>query len=232
MAWKMSQSLTATTNNTRSTSSTSAKSIPHNNSTWKPDLFAKKFVPAWLQNINNLPARNSYISPTPPDVNFEEYAQTFLPKPLFLACPSTTFIREIQSPRYALDIQPLGPQIPFQDLDIRNYYLHFCNVLIDERRALAEDLKQYNLYEVALYPETLHARIVFRLRIPGLQEYVPPVIPSIFIGDAVIIRLVYAGAMAGFFDGNEYVAYIHAINRREVRTRFILSIEIMRNTLF
>lgn len=206
--------MTHSTSNNRSTSSTSTTSTSGNNTVWKPDLYAQKFIPRWIQHINSLPAR-SCLSPAPPYVNFEDYAQTFLPQPLFLNAPSTSFLRRIQSTKFALDVQP-GPQIPLQNLDMQNYYLHFSNLVIKERQELAEDLKQYNLYQTALEPMPAYGNDAFRLHVPGLQEYVPPVIPSIFVGDAVIIRAVYGGPMSGSFDGNEYVAYIHALDRREV----------------
>ena len=210
--------MTHSTSNTRSspsiTSPATSAAPPH--STWKPNLYAQKFIPAWLQNINTVPAIHSLLSPSPPFVNFEDYAKTFLPEPLFQTCPSTLFVKKIQEPKFALDVSPTGPQIPLNELDIRNYYLHFANALIEERRALAQDLKQYHIYQTSLTPEPRHGPYAFKFYVPGLQEYVPPVIPSIFLGDAVIVRGIHVGMHNGYFDGNEYVAYIHSLNRKEV----------------
>ena len=114
--------LSVTFNGTRiraSTSSTPAKSVTPQDA--KFDLYARKFIPASLQNINSLPALHTIFSPPPAYTNFEGYAQTFLPKALFCASPSTQFLASIQSARYALDVNPLGPQIPLARLEIRIY---------------------------------------------------------------------------------------------------------------
>jgi hypothetical protein len=180
----------------------------------KLDLYAQKFIPSWLQQINNLPTVQTLFSPMPTYVDFEEYAHSFLPKPLFDSCPSKQFLTSIQNPWYALDAIPFGPQIPVQRLDTQNYAAHFRNVLIEERRALAEEFKQYNLFEVPLeiVPSTGH---VYRLTVPGLREY----IPAVFVGDTLIIRAIRATAPSSLvnFDGIQYIAYIWAIDRLRVR---------------
>lgn len=204
--------MTPTTSKTKSTTSTPATSTSVQER--KFDLYAQKFVPAWLQNINSLPAQTIF-SPSPIYVNFEEYAHTFLPKLHFAGSPSTQFLLSIQSPRYALDVPPLGPQIPLARLDMRNYSSHFRNGLIEERRALAEDFKQYNLFATQLEPDSWQ-KDAFKLSVPGLREY----IPAVFVGDTLIIRAIRQPAMAiyGPFDGIEYVAYIWAIDRLKVRS--------------
>ena len=205
--------MTPTSSQTKSTSSTPATSISPQEARF--DLYAQKFVPAWLQNINSLPALHTIFSPAPAYTNFEEYAQTFLPKPLFAVSPSTQFLATIQSARYALDVTPLGPQIPLARLDIRNYATHFRNALIEERRALAEEFKQYNLFETPL-ELVAWQKDVYTLNVPGLREY----IPAIFVGDTVIIRAIRVPTLqpSGPFDGIEYIAYIWAIDRMKVST--------------
>ena len=203
--------MTPTSSKTKSTSSTPATNISTQEA--KFDLYAKTFVPAYLQNINSLPALHTIFSPAPAYTNFEEYAETFLPKPLFGASPSTQFLASIQSVRYALDVSPLGPQIPLARLDIRNYAAHFRNALIEERRALAEEFKQYNLFQTPM--ELVRwQKDVFSLNVPGLREY----IPAIFVGDTVIIRAIRMPTLqlSGPFDGIEYIAYIWAIDRLKV----------------
>jgi hypothetical protein len=98
---------------------------------------------------------------------------------------------------------------------MQNYAAHFYNTLIEERGALAEDLRQYNLYEVPVHstPTATHPDL-YRIGVTGLREYLPPVIPSIFVGDTLAIRAVYP--VEGDFDGYEYLGYISSINRREV----------------
>jgi hypothetical protein len=207
MAW-----MTPTSSNkTKSTSSTPATTTTV--SEWKPDLFAQKFIPARLKTINSLPALHTILSPSPAYTNFEEYAQTFLPKPLYQTCASSQFLATIRDPRYALDTNPLGPQIPLSELDTRNYATHFKNLLIEERQALAEEFKQYNLYEVPV--ETIpYQKDVYKINVPGLREY----IPGIFVGDSLIVRAIRISPtmLVGHFDGTEYVAYIWAIDRLRV----------------
>jgi hypothetical protein len=179
----------------------------------KFDLYAQKFIPTWLQQINTLPAVRVIFSPRPTYVDFEDYAQSFLPKRLFASCPSTQFLASIQHPWYALDACLVGPQIPIQRLDTRNYATHFRNVLIEERRALAEEFKQYNLFEATLEPAPWQ-RDVYKVTVPGLREY----IPAVFVGDTLIIRAIRAPTLSSMvhFDGIEYVAYIWAIDRLKV----------------
>src|SRR5947207_1530785 len=97
--------ITPTTSKSKSTSSTSATSSPPPQADPvdppKLDVYATKFVPGWLHQINSVPASRIF-SPQPAYVNFEEYAQTFLPKPLYDASPSREFLSCIQNEWYAL----------------------------------------------------------------------------------------------------------------------------------
>lgn len=204
--------MTPTTSRLSSTASTAAPSISPA-AEWKPDLFSKKFIPGWLLWVNDQPAS---IVPSPPPlyVNFEEYAQTFLSKPLYGSCASTQFVLSVKEPRYALDVEPVGPQIPMSKLTNHNYSAHFRNMLIEERRALAEEFKQYNLYETHLEPMPWKEGM-YRIMVPGLRDHLPPVL----IGDSVRIRAIRAAGypLTRQFDGYEHGAFIWAIDRRAVR---------------
>jgi hypothetical protein len=209
MAW-----LTPSPSEKKSTSSTPATSTTSpSQREGKLDLYAQKFVPAWLQNINSLPALRTILSPPPFYINFEEYAQTFLPKPVYLGAPSSQFLDTVRHERYALDVNPLGPLVPLQRLEMRNYAAHFRNALIEERRAMAEEFKQYNLFEVQL-ESTPWQKDGYKLSVPGIREY----IPAVFVGDSLIIRAIRGPALPpfGHFDGTEFVAYIWAIDRLKV----------------
>jgi hypothetical protein len=216
--------MTPTSSKTKSTSSTPATSISVPEG--KLDLYAPKFVPTWLKNINSLPPLRTIHSPPPAYVNYEEYAQTFLPNPLFFRSPSTQFLKEIRNPRYGLSVSPLGPQIPLARLDLRNYATHFRNGLIEERRALAEEFKQHNLFEVQLELAPWQ-NDMFKLSVPGLREY----IPAIFVADTVIIRAIRLpiNSPVACFDGTEYIAYIWTIDRMKVRT--FLAVADLKETL-
>ena len=216
----MTPSSSKKTASTSSTPATSTSVLPSSRTSSqtttpvvKPDLYAQTFVPQWLQLINSLPALHTFFSPGPAYTDFEEYAETFLPKPLYAASPSTAFLATIQSARYALDVPPYGPQIPLNKLDMRNYAQHFRNGLIEERRALAEEFKQYNLFETKLETTPYGGVVMYKLSVPGLREYVP----AIFVGDTIIVRAIRAPSrFFGPFDGYEYVAYIWAIDRFRV----------------
>lgn len=207
MAWMTPSS----SNKSKSTSSTPATAPSV--SEWKPDLFAQKFVPARLQTVNSLPALHTILSPAPDYTNFEEYAQTFLPKTLYTTCASSQFLATIRSTQYALDVNPQGPQIPLSELSMENYAMRFKNLLIEERQALAEEFKQYNLYEVPL-ENIPYQKDVYKISVPGLREY----IPAIYVGDSLIIRCIRfpPHVSVGHFDGTEYVAYIWSIDRLNV----------------
>jgi hypothetical protein len=179
---------------------------------WKPDLFAPKFVPSRLLRINEFPA-TPIVSPYPPYVDFEEYAQSFLPEPLYKTCPSTVFLAAFRTPKYALDINTHGPQVPLSQIDFKSYSAHFRNTLIEERRALAEEFKQCALYEVQLEP--VRKEGMFQISVPGLRDYI---IPPVFHGDSLIIRSIrhVYGQPNGYFDGYEYHAHIWNVDRRKV----------------
>lgn len=182
------------------------------------NLFADSFTPKWLQDINSVRPVQVLYSPTPPYTNFEDYARTFLPDPLFRTAPSTQFLASIQSPRYALDAPILGPQIPLPSLTMRNYAVHFRNGLLVERTALAEEFKQYNLYDVQLEGVPSPPQGIYKLHVPGLREY----IPAVYVGDAIVLRSIRVfpvrGPQAeGWFDGREHIVYIWYIDRLKVK---------------
>ena len=208
---------TSTTSKSRSTSSTPATS---NFTPTEPklNLYSKKFIPLRQREVNSVGAYHTFLSPSPPYVDFEEYAQTFLPRALLSAAPSTQLLIIIRSPRYALDVQPWGPQIPLGRLDIRSYVAHFMNGLIEERRALAEEFKQYDLFATHLEPGITWQKDDYKLSVPGLREY----IPAVYVGDTVLIRAIRRPTIPGCrpFDGIEYAAYIWAIDRLKVSRRF------------
>lgn len=86
-------------------------------------------------------------------------------------------------------------------------------MLIEERRALAEEFKEYNLYETHLEPMPWKEGM-YRIMVPGLRDHLPPV----FIGDSVRIRAIRAAGypLTRQFDGYEHGAFIWAIDRRAV----------------
>lgn len=203
-------------------SSSTSKSVPLTPSTsasteWKPDLFAQKFIPRDLQSINNALVLYKVHCPFPAYVNFEEYAQSFLPKPLYRSCASSQFLSAIGEARYAMDTPTLGPQVPWQQVNLRDYSVHFRNMLIEERKSLLLDFKQYNLYEAPLLP--LEGQDTYRIDVPGLRE---DNTPAIFVGYSLSIRAIRLnmtiyGSMK-YFDGTEYIACISAIDRMNVPT--------------
>ena len=202
---------------TRSVSN--SKSLPLTPSTststeWKPDLFAQKFVPVALHNINSAQVFFPVYCPSPAYINFEEYAQSFLPKPLYHACASSRILSSIRDPRYAMDTPILGPQIPPQQMNNRNYAVRFRNLLVEERKSLALDFKQYNLFEIPLHPL---GHNVYRIDVPGLRE---DNTPARFVGDSLSVRAIRAKfstyGTIKYFDGTEYIAYISAIDRLNV----------------
>lgn len=181
---------------------------------WKPDLFAQKFIPASLHAINSAQVLYTVHCPSPAYINFEEYAQSFLTKALYHTCASSRILSSIRDPRYAMDTPTLGPQISLQQLNTRNYALHFRNLLIEERKSVVLDFKQYNLFEVNLQPLE---QDVYRIDVPGLRE---DNTPAIFVGDSLSVRAIReCVSMYGrvkYFDGTEYIAYISAIDRFNV----------------
>ena len=116
-----------------------------------------------------------------------------------------------------MDTPILGPQIPPQQMNNRNYAIRLRNLLVEERKSLALDFKQYNLFEIALHPL---AHDLYRIDVPGLRE---DNTPAIFVGDSLSVRAIRAKfakfstyGTVKYFDGTEYIAYISAIDRLNV----------------
>ena len=166
--------------------------------------------------MNDASIRLTVHCPSPAYVNFEEYAQSFLPKPIYYSCPSRQFLSMIRDARYAMDTPTLGPQVSVQQLNWRNYAVHFRNMLIEERKSLGLDFKQYNLFEVPLLP-VAGQHDMYRIDVPGLRE---DYTPAIFVGYSLSIRAIrwnvniYGPKKR--FDGTEYIGYVSQIDRINV----------------
>jgi len=214
--------MTPTSSTARSVSLTSTPSTSASATEWKLDLFAKKYIPKDQRDINNAPVLCTVHCPPPAYVDFEEYAQSFLSKPLYHACASSQFLVSIRDARYAMDTPTLGPQIPLHLLTIQNYALRFRNLLIEERKSLILDFKQYDMFEVKLRP--LKQQDMYRINVPGLRE---DNTPAIFVGHSLSVRAIriytppYYGTPVKYFDGTEYIAYISAIDRMKVKPRIL-----------
>ena len=116
--------------------------------------------------------------------------------------------------------------MPLRELGLWNYAVHFRNGLIVEREALAEEFKQYDLYDVVL--EGVQGQPgIYKLNVPGLREY----IPGVYVGDKIIVRAIRVLSLhaplppgfGGWFDGREHVVYIWYIDRFKVRNRPLFS---------
>jgi hypothetical protein len=181
-------------------------------------LHAPRFVPQRQRDINLYSAKQVHYCPYPDYVDFKEYALSFLPKTVFENAPSTQLLQAIESDRHKIGVVPDGPQIPLSSLSPELYGCHFRNGLIEEKRELQAEFKQYNLYDVR-FLEDPKRKDWYIVTVPGLREYVP----GVFAGDVIIIRGVrYPGRnlfhnyVGPQFDGNEYVAYIWSIDRQKV----------------
>jgi hypothetical protein len=181
----------------------------------KLDIHARTFIPQQLKTHNELPAQTILYGSFPADTNFDAYIKTFLPRPLIHKSPSKETIRAMHLPKFQPHVSS-GIPVALSETD---YYQHFRHVLMEESKALTENLKDYTLYNVQINFVTLPKGVgAFKIPVPSLQDFVPPTIPAILIGDAVRIRIVLPAPYQYHFDGKEYIAYIHIIDRIEVST--------------
>ncbi|KAI9759675.1 MAG: hypothetical protein M4579_002152 [Chaenotheca gracillima] len=141
---------------------------------WRPDVYARSFIPESLLAVNFSPAFVLH-SESIPSIDYTEYVKAF---------SGTSFLRPLSpvnmpaSPASS-DLQP--------ELDVilapATYLAFFGKLLTEEYQSQAREADSYNLFKIPVVP---HASIpnMYNLHVPGLREG----IPKLALGDYLCLR--------------------------------------------
>ncbi|KAL8826239.1 MAG: hypothetical protein Q9170_007478 [Blastenia crenularia] len=139
---------------------------------WKPDVYARAYVPEAFLAVNASPA--ILLSSTPVQaIDFIQYASTFA-SPLLLPP-----LASLQAPR--LDGILLVDDI--DSLGIENYDQHLSDCLVLDLEAQVPEIRTYDMFGVQLAAID-RVQEIYSLHVPGLRENTP----RVAFGDNIMVR--------------------------------------------
>ncbi|KAK9332581.1 P-loop containing nucleoside triphosphate hydrolase protein [Lipomyces starkeyi] len=166
---------------------------------WTPDIYASRFIPAWLKNVNTFAALRTE-STKPPDFCLKDYVDGFASLKLVS--------REVIPPfRY----EPPAVISRRPDLSASTYNSKLSQLIDIEIKAQKKELKTYDMFGVCL-EESDYEKALFKLKCPGIREFTP----SVSIGDLLLFRQLrpqYSAYENHAFTGYEYSGYIWHVDR-------------------
>lgn len=141
--------------------------------TWKPDVYARPYVPESLVAVNRSPATLA-LSKGRGGIDYHAYISSFA---------GSQFLRPYV-PAAPLDWH-FGNQVsdPPVTLSPESYFPHFQNCLNWEWKAQLTEYCSYDMFRVRVVYHDLNNRI-YSLVVPGLREGTPRIV----IGDTVLLR--------------------------------------------
>ncbi|KAK9468616.1 P-loop containing nucleoside triphosphate hydrolase protein [Lipomyces arxii] len=157
---------------------------------WMPDIYASRFVPAHLKNINNANAVE-IGSQRPPNIDLTDYVDTFAPRKL---------LARYQTPPFTY--QP-EPELLRREFGVETYKAKFDNLISIEIDAKQKEMADYNMYGVTLELGDA-GRSIYKLKCPGIREFTP----SVSIGDVVFFRQLGPQYSFNGFQHNGHIWYI------------------------
>ncbi|KAK9385593.1 P-loop containing nucleoside triphosphate hydrolase protein [Lipomyces mesembrius] len=166
---------------------------------WTPDIYANRFIPAWLKNVNTFAALRTE-STKPPDFCLKDYVDGFASLKLVS--------REVIPPFH---YEPPAVITRGRDLSVSTYNSKLSQLIDIEIKAQKEELKTYDMYGVCL-EESDYEKALFKLKCPGIREFTP----SVSIGDLLLFRQLrpqYSAYENHAFTGYEYSGYIWHVDR-------------------
>ena len=145
----------------------------YNVSVWKPDVYARTYVPEAFLAVNRSPA--TFVpSKDIEGINFHIYISTFAGS-RFLHPFSPMPLPTIRSSDYAASLP--------ETLNSEAYFRHFQDCLQVELEAQVVDCRSYDLFCARVGYHDVVTRL-YSLEVPGLREGTP----RIFLGDSVLLR--------------------------------------------
>lgn len=141
---------------------------------WKPDIYARSYVPAYLLEINKLPAIEYSCTPLN-TIGFSSYISSFA---------GNSFLQPM-----IIENLPRITKVPIsicrfaKNLSSANYFYYFDECLLLEAWKNSTELENYNLYNVELQSTGAQQQL-YALRVPGLRDDAP----KVELGDTVLVR--------------------------------------------
>jgi DNA polymerase III delta prime subunit len=140
------------------------------------DVYARPYVPSWLQSVNEEPAENNVVTEVKHAIRYGAYINKFAGKDFLAQHPS-------------LISEWLRDDVPFvAQLSEQSYIEHFTSLLKRECLARKRVNEQYALYMVSLQAiPTPDGNCLWALSVPGLREDNP----LVQMGDDLQIRQIW-----------------------------------------
>lgn len=167
-------SFSASVNTTRPLSNTRAKRSPKTiDSSWKPDVYVKSFIPRAFTAINSSPAVqiNSMGVDT---IKFKEYTKKFA---------GDYLLPEIAAPLYPPMYNGKELLASVQSFNTDSYCDHLLDCLLLDLETQSAQIRLYDLYGVSLEVSDA-SQDIYKLHVPGIREGAP----ILAYGDQVGLR--------------------------------------------
>ncbi|KAI9786106.1 MAG: hypothetical protein M1835_003158 [Candelina submexicana] len=143
------------------------------NSDWKPNTYARSFIPQQLNAVNISPATTVWSEPIP-TVDYARFILSFAGTDYLVALEPLTLSSPQQGAHAILGITP--------QLDPAVYRQFFHTTLLSEYEAQVKEYRGYTMYKIEVVYEP--ARNTYRMSVPGLREHTP----RVDLGDYVALR--------------------------------------------
>ena len=161
-------------NVTRPSSNTSSKrSHKTIESSWKPDVHVRPFIPRAFTAINSSPAI-LINSKGVEIVRFKEYTQKFAGEYL---------LPEIATPPHSSTYSGQELLMSVNNLNTQNYGDHLLDSLLLDLEKQSAEIHMYDLYGVSLKVSDA-SQDIYKLHVPGIREG----FPTVAYGDHVMLR--------------------------------------------
>ncbi|OJD20200.1 hypothetical protein ACJ73_08467 [Blastomyces percursus] len=142
--------------------------------TWKPDVYARSYVPAYLIAINRSPAVDRYSTQLK-SIDFAAYVARF---------SGTSFLEPLPVENLpTLKSVPVSISRHTKNLSPSSYLYYFDECLLLEGMNYSQELAGHSLYNVLLTLTDARQNL-YSLHVPGLKDGAP----TVGLGDTVLVR--------------------------------------------
>ncbi|EEH03233.1 conserved hypothetical protein [Histoplasma capsulatum G186AR] len=142
--------------------------------TWKPDVYARSYVPAYLIAINRSPAVDRYSTQLK-SIDFASYVARF---------SGTSFLEPLPVENLpTLKSVPVSISRHTRNLSPSSYLYYFDECLLLEGMNYSQELSGRSLYNVILTLTDARQNL-YSLHVPGLKDGAP----KVGLGDTVLVR--------------------------------------------
>ncbi|KAI9833619.1 MAG: hypothetical protein M1819_003572 [Sarea resinae] len=143
-------------------------------SNWRPDVYARPFIPDVLRAVNASPS--IYINSKPvAEIDYEEYVKSFA---------GYTFLGSYRPlPHPWPPIRRNSADLTSQNFNPVEYQTHFEDCVREEVKALVQETSYYDLFKMEIRLVDIGQHL-YTMHVPGLRENTP----RVDLGDTVMMR--------------------------------------------